>query len=343
MDNGTLAPLPEKLASLADAVHTAIAKSYQENYAQLEVEDGLAAKIPANRLNANFYKKEFQQLWSLINRKWVYTVHYSSEELITNSIVAIDKALAVGSPNWSMAVGRQGESAAFTPERTATHALAPALASVVRYDLVGEVARGASLTRSTAAKILRGIAPETFAKFRENPEQFIAGIVALVREQKAAMIIEHITYSELDERYDSTIFTAGEHRNFARAMLTKKHISDYLYTDGQAAESVERRFAEELELAVEVSVYAKLPRAFQIPTPMGSYTPDWAIVLREGNERHVYFVAETKGSLETLSLRGIEKVKVDCARRLFESLRKGKVRYRQVASYADLVNALGSE
>lgn len=343
VDNGTLAPLPEKLASLADAVHTAIAKSYQENYAQLEVEDGLAAKIPANRLNANFYKKEFQQLWSLINRKWVYTVHYSSEELIANSIAAVDQGLAVGSPNWGMAVGRQGESATFIPERTATHALVPVLASVVRYDLVGEVARGTSLTRSSAAKILRGLAPETFAKFQENPEQFIAGVVALIREQKAAMIIEHITYSELEEQYDSTIFTAGEHRNFARAMLTKKHISDYLYTDGQAAESVERRFAEELELAVEVSVYAKLPRAFQIPTPMGSYTPDWAIVLREGNERHIYFVAETKGSLETLSLCGIEKVKVDCARRLFESLRKGKVRYRQVASYADLVNALGSE
>ena len=205
------------------------------------------------------------------------------------------------------------------------------------------MARGASLTRSSAAKILRGLAPETFAKFRENPEQFIAGVVALIREQKAAMIIEHITYSELDEQYDSTIFTAGEHRNFARAMLTKKHISDYLYTDGQAAVSVERRFAEELELAVEVSVYAKLPRAFQIPTPMGSYTPDSAIVLREGNERHIYFVAETKGSLEPLSLRGIEKVKVDCASRLFESLRNGRVRYRQVASYADLINALGSE
>lgn len=140
-------------------------------------------------------------------------------------------------------------------------------------------------------------------------------------------------------QYDSSIFTAEKHKlTMDRAYLSKKAIQDYVFTDGTAEKSVERRFAESLDGAEEVFIYAKLPRGFYIPTPLGHYSPDWAIVFYEGKVKHVYFVAETKGSMESLDLRPIEKSKIDCAKKLFEKLSDGLVSYDHVDSYQELLN-----
>ena len=151
------------------------------------------------------------------------------------------------------------------------------------------------MTRRTTASILSGINPAKLAMFRYNPEEFITKVIRLIKEQKATLIVEHITYDRIWGEYDSTIFTAEKHsQSIDKAFKAEKHIQDYVFTDGTAEQSVERRFAQDLDGANEVCVYAKLPKGFKIPTPVGNYSPDWAIAFNEGTVKHIYFVAETK-------------------------------------------------
>jgi type III restriction enzyme len=115
-----------------------------------------------------------------------------------------------------------------------------------------------------------------------------------------------------------------------------------VFTDGIAEQSVERRFAQDLEAANEVCVYAKLPKGFQIPTPVGNYSPDWAIAFYAGTVKHIFFVAETKGTMETLQLKPIEQAKIRCARKLFNEISTENVVYHDVDSYQSLLNIMDS-
>ena len=175
--------------------------------------------------------------------------------------------------------------------------------------------------------------------FQHNPEEFIRKVTQLIKEQKATMIVEHITYDQLEGCYDSSIFTAEKHgKSLQEAFRATKAIQDFVYTDGTAEKSVERRFVEALDGSHEVNIYAKLPKGFSIPTPVGRYSPDWAIVFHEGSVRHIYFVAETKGTMDSLNLRPIEKAKIDCAKKLFASISTGMVKYDHVDSFQQLMN-----
>ena len=156
------------------------------------------------------------------------------------------------------------------------------------------------------------------------------------------MIIEHLAYDTLAERHDTAIFTESQTKqDFTRAgaKLTK-HIYDYVVTDSK----VERDFVTELDTSTEVVVYAKLPRGFFIPTPVGDYNPDWAIAFQEGTVKHVYFVAETKGSLSSMQLKGAELAKIECARKFFASLSANQgeaVKYDVVTDYSELMQLVG--
>ena len=175
--------------------------------------------------------------------------------------------------------------------------------------------------------------------YRNNPEEFITKVIRLIKEQKATMIVDHITYDTIEGSYDSSIFTAKKSAlTMDKAYRARKAIQDYVFTDGAAEKSVERKFVESLDGAEEVFIYAKLPKGFYIPTPVGHYSPDWAIVFHEGKVKHIYFVAETKGTMESLNLRPIEKAKIDCAKKLFSRLSNGLVTYDHVDSYQELLN-----
>ena len=182
-----------------------------------------------------------------------------------------------------------------------------------------------------------------FAQFKVNPENFISEAVRLINEQKATVIIEHLSYDAINETHDIDIFTQAQTRlDFSRAgNPLKRHIYDYVITDSK----VERNFVDELDTSDEVVVYAKLPKGFFIPTPVGNYNPDWAIAFKEGCVQHVYFVAETKGSMSTMELREIEKTKIECARRFFDEINKKitnkKVKYDVVDSYSKLMEIVG--
>ena len=213
-----------------------------------------------------------------------------------------------------------------------------AVHSNVNYDLIGKVANNVHLTRKIVAKILSGMQPAIFGQFRMNPEHFIAESSRLIGEQKATTIIEQLCYDQIEDHYDASIFTAAQTgQDFSRATgKLKNHIYDYCIADSD----IELRFVEELDTSEEVVVYAKLPSGFLIPTPVGDYNPDWAISLKQGRVKHVYFVAETKGSMSSMKLREIEKTKIECAQKFFselnERIKVEKVKYDVVTDYAKL-------
>jgi type III restriction enzyme len=309
-------------------------------------------KIPFNQ--DNFDKLEFQELWGRINHKAVYQVEFDSAELIKNCIRTLDKSLNVTVMQYLVETGRQvvgleveqlEAGTGFKVSETKVEHSAVSTGSTVKYDLLGEIAEKTQLTRRTCAAVLTGINPGTFAKFKQNPEQFITEAARLINEQKATVIVEHLTYDPLDDRYDSSIFTENQTaQDLTKAGdKLKKSVYEYVVTES----NVERSFVEKLDVSDEVVVYSKLPRGFFIPTPVGNYNPDWAIAFRDDDTKikHIYFVAETKGSMSTLQLKGVENAKIECARKFFASLTpptEHAVRYDVVDSYDALLQLVGS-
>ncbi|KIR03970.1 Type III restriction enzyme, res subunit:DEAD/DEAH box helicase [Lachnospiraceae bacterium TWA4] len=347
---GTVAPLPEELQPMSEGIHMLIQSVYDDSVLKDMFVNGHDTKVTENPLNDNFAKKEFQDLWNQINHKYAYTVSFDSEELIRKAIAHIDEKLFVAELQYTTTIGRQkdkmdeyevGRGASFVRETSGTYNLKHAETSKVKYDLVGKVAEGTTLTRKTVGAILSGIRMDKLYMFRNNPEEFISKVVKLINEQKATMIVEHISYDTIEGEYDSSIFTAEKNtQSFDKAFLAKKAIQDYVFTDGSADKSIERKFAEDLDAAEEVCVYAKLPRTFQIPTPVGNYSPDWAIAFYEGTVKHIFFVAETKGTMDSLNLRPIEQAKISCAKKLFNEMSTSKVRYHDVDSYQSLLDVM---
>ena len=150
------------------------------------------------------------------------------------------------------------------------------------------------------------------------------------------MIVEAIHYNITEGKYDSDILTIKSKMDFDRAYEAKKHITDYVFSDSKG----ERQFAHDLDEASEVVVYAKLPRSFQIPTPVGNYAPDWAIAFNKGTVKHIFFIAETKGSLDSMELRGVEKAKIACAKKLFNDVSTSDVRFGAISNYDELLNII---
>ncbi|KAB2748888.1 type III restriction-modification system endonuclease [Brucella anthropi] len=344
----TLAALPDELKAHADQIFQIIDSVFSD--AQMpKVEDGRKPKT--NPLNENFEKKEFQELWRRINQKAVYRVEFDSEELVRKCVSALDSQLRVTPLQYTVQAGIQGDGLTDEQLRAgdgfaltgSTTERGRSVHSLVKYDLLGKIAENTELTRKTAAEILTGIQGSVFGQLKENPEHFIAEASRIIAEQKATMVIERLTYDGLAEHYDVDIFTANQTgQDFSKASTKlKRHVYDYVVTDSD----IERKFVDGLDIASEVVVYAKLPRGFLIPTPVGDYNPDWAISFKEGSVKHIYFVAETKGTMSSMKLREIEKTKIACARKFFDEIGRrvseDRVKYDVVTGYEKLMDIVG--
>ena len=337
---GALVELPEELKPHAEQVFQLVDSVFSEGALPVP-EDGRCVK--ANVLNDNFHKKEFQDLWHKINRRVAYTVSFDSVELINKAVKELNTELKVEKLKFVIKKGEMDSSLtsddlsgkrAFSVQEQATETAQGSIRASVPYDLIGSIAENTQLTRRTVASMLSRLEPEVFNQFKANPEAFIARASTLIKEQKATMIIEHLAYDPIEETYDSLIFTAEKNQeDFSKAFKAKNHIYDYVFTDSKG----ERGFVEELDVSTEVKVYAKLPRGFAIPTPVGDYNPDWAIAFNAGKVRHIYFIAETKGSMSNLELRPIEKSKIECARKFFAKITSKEVEYEVVDSYEKLM------
>ncbi|MBL8309041.1 MAG: DEAD/DEAH box helicase family protein [Burkholderiales bacterium] len=344
----TLAELPPELKPYAAQVYQLIDSVFSANQLP-EIGDDRRPK--KNPLNANFDKQEFKALWNRINRKAAYSVSFEEAELVQKAVAVLnDKnaGLRVTPLQYTIQRGEQAEAVtydgiksgeAFKLKATETEVNRLSVHSAVKYDLIGKLAEGTQLTRRTIAEILKGMNVAVFAQFKTNPESFIAEAIRLINEQKATVIIEHLAYDPVEDKFDLDIFTAGlTKQDFSKAGdKLQRHIYDYVLTDS----NIEREFVKELDTSNEVVVYAKLPRGFLIPTPVGDYNPDWAISFKEGAVKHVYFVAETKGSMSSMELREIEKTKIKCARKFFDDINKKfapeQVKYDVVDSFGKLM------
>jgi len=338
-ESGNLALLDAKLEPMAEGVKRLINSILDPSLLDGMTEIGGKTKLPQSRLNANFYRSEFQNLWQAINHQYVYTVSYNSEELIEKSVIHLNSdELQVRTLRYIKIEGQQDaeEVTEFGDTKSTSQELTDVSTSSVKYDLIGQIAKGANLTRRTTARILQELRPVKLALFRNNPEEFIRKVIQIIREQKATMIVDHIHYHLTDGTYDSDIFTASSKADFDKAYQATKHVTDYVVSDSLG----ERNFAHDLDEANEVVVYAKLPRSFQIPTPVGNYAPDWAIAMQKGDVKHIFFIAETKGSLQSMQLNAIENAKIDCCSRLFDEMSTSSVRYHKVTCYQDLIDAM---
>lgn len=343
---GMLAELPDELAAFGAQLFELVDGVLGEG-GGVRIDDGRRTR--ANPLNDNFGKREFRELWERINRKAAYNVRFDPAELQAKAVRALDEHLHVTPLHYTVQRGEQASSVtsdevkqgeSFVLRDSVTQRAGIAARAGASYDLVGKVAEGTMLTRAEVAGILGAVRPEVFARFATNPEHFIAQATRLVNEQKAAVVVEHLAYDPVADRYELDIFTAGQVRADLAGAGDKlrRHIYDFVATES----GVERAFVRELDASSEVVVYAKLPRGFLIPTPVGDYNPDWAIAFRDGAVRHVYFVAETKGSMSSLQLRAIEQTKIACARKFFDHINASyaprNVRYDVVTSYEQLMD-----
>ncbi|HAT1807473.1 TPA: DEAD/DEAH box helicase family protein [Legionella pneumophila] len=350
LECGKLVEFPESLSAIADQIVELIKGVYSDTLLPSIVND---RRFKINPLNENFHKKEFKELWNRINQKVTYNVHFDSNELIQKCVAELDKNLKVSPLSYTIQTGEQldtystdelKQQKGFILKETSSHYENRDIESKVRYDLVGSVVDNTQLTRKTIATILSKIDHKTFAKFKQNPEEFISQTSKIINEQKASQIIEHLAYDTLNDKHDLDIFTGAQIKeDFSLAGTPlRRHIYDYVISDS----NVERNFVEELDTSSEVVVYAKLPKGFAIPTPVGDYNPDWAIAFKEGAVKHIYFVAETKGTMSSLQLREIEQHKIDCARRFFyclnKNLNENKVKYDVVDSFSRLMEVVGS-
>lgn len=353
LENHCIEALPDEISNITQGVQLLIQSVFDPSVLDGMISNAAKTKIKENPLNDNFYKQEFQTLWGYINHKYAYTVSFDSDELISKSIAHINDKLFVSELQYTATIGRQKDDIdeheidrgdSFSGEKTRTKTLKHAETSRIKYDLVGKIATGTTLTRKTAAAILKGIRLDKLYMFKNNPEEFITKVTKLIKEQKATTIVDHITYTEsAEEPYDNSIFTASKGAlDYEAAFKATKAVQDYVFTDGTAEQSVERRFVKDLDSAAEVCVYAKLPKGFSIPTPVGNYSPDWAIAFHDGTVKHIFFIAETKGTMDSLDIRPIEKAKISCARKLFNEISTDNVVYHDVDSYQNLLNIMTS-
>ena len=308
--------------------------------------DNARGKETARFQEDRFAKREFQALWQQINRKTYYEVDFETEDLIRKAIAGLNESLHVTAIHIAITSGKLEQihskeeleaGQAMQVGTTRNVKVNEAVASGVRYDLLGELVQRTGLKRSTIAAILQRIKPETFGMYRTNPEEFIIRAGNIINERKASAVIEHIAYHKMDQQYEADIFSEQELRGRIGidALPSTKSLYDLVVVDSQG---VEKRFAEELEQQEIVEVYTKLPRGFYISTPMGRYNPDWAIAFREGSVKHIYFVTETKGSEDVTQLREVEQKKIECARRHFASISDSTVKFDVVSSYSSLYN-----
>ncbi len=179
-----------------------------------------------------------------------------------------------------------------------------------------------TLTRKTVVKILQGIEKFKFAMFKNNPEEFINKVVRYINEQKASLVIDEIKYDITDEEpYTSDIFNLGGVVNFEKAVKVDKHITPYVVVDSD----IEKNFALDLDRDEgKVCVYAKLPKTFRIPTPVGNYSPDWAIAFYENSVKYIYFIAETKGGEQHISISYPKSFRTDRCSALRSAERSSK-------------------
>ena len=340
--------IAQEFADSSESILRILDSVYDEN--ATKPEDARKNNVTLTFNEERFHREDFQALWTKINAKSVYTVSFDARDLIDKAADALDRKLRVSELSFLVEEGvmetieskealRSGEAFEKTSAWKPKEQVHTGTGLGVKYDLVGKLVEETQLTRKDIVSILKKIRPQVFNQFRRNPEDFLIKAAAIISDEKATAIIEHITYHVLDKRYEQDIFTEPTIRGKlgVNARKTARHIYDHVVCDSKN----EMEFVEELETHSEVAVYVKLPHGFFIPTPVGKYNPDWAIAFYKGSVKHIYFVAETKGTNDTLKLNHIspvEQAKINCATEHFRTISGNDVVYKAIHTYQDMLD-----
>lgn len=341
-NNGEVKVAQEVADSAADIIEI-IDSVYNSRILQLE--NARSNNVELTLEEDKMAMPEFQELWNRINTKSIYAVDFDTDELVRKSIAALDSKLRVSKIYFKVETGTMEEikskealtsGMSFIKEESGNYSATIHASFNMKYDLIGKLVDETGLTRKAVIAILKGIQTTVFNQFKDNPEEFIMKASSLINDEKATVIIQHITYHVLEEWYTTDIFTNPTIKGKlgVNAMKAKKHLYDHIIYDS----TNEQTFAKELDIDTNVAVYVKLPDGFYISTPVGRYNPDWAIAFYKGTVKHIYFVAETKGSMSSMQLRLIEEAKIHCAREHFKVISSGTVIYDVVDSYKSLLD-----
>jgi len=338
--NNSLAPLPESIAPIADGVHTLVRSIYDPSVLKDMVASAKKTAVSNRIVDANW--TAFLDLWERINKRYAYLVDFDSEKLIEQAAAAINANLSVTEVSYTRTTGEGFVDFTVTSQKTVS--LDRSTAISVKYDLAQKISDGVNLSRRTVVAILQRLKPDKMMMFAANPEEFSSKVIKEINDRKAAIVVQAITYVPSgEEDYTREIFNVSKSsEEYQRAYEATKGIQQYIFVDGAAgAESIEGKFARDLDVSEDVIAYAKLPkgpRGFFIPTPLGNYSPDWAISFRKGSVQYIYFIAETKGSMDRTQFRPVENAKIDCAMRLFNEISTTGVKYHFVDSYRTLID-----
>jgi type III restriction enzyme len=289
---------------------------------KLEIKNADERK-PVRTRQAVLQSEEFKSLWNRIKHKTTYRVQFDNEQLIKTCIEAIKKAPPITKTRlqWrkaGLAIGRAGVAA------NETGASAPIVLEekdIELPDLLTDLQDKTQLTRKSIARIL--IESERLDDFKRNPQQFIELAAEAIQRAKRLAVVDGIKYQRLgdEEYYAQELFESEELTGYMKNMLaaTKSVHEHVIYQ-----QNTEASFAQELEKNEAIKVYAKLPGWFKVPTPLGTYNPDWAVLVEKDGAERLFFVVETKSSLFEDDLRDREGAKIECGKAHFAALSVGE-------------------
>lgn len=338
--NGILAPLKDELLPLSDGIHSLIRAIFDEKAFNEMIKPKKKAFVKNKIIDANW--EAFKDLWQRINKRYAYLVDFESSTLVEKAAKEVNEGLAVTELHYTKIQGENNDNLDFKITNTSTKKLARSAKVNIKYDLVQKIADGVNLSRRTVMEILSKLSVEKISMFTTNPEEFISKVIKIINDQKAAIVVQCISYvPSAEPEYGREIFNMSkESEEYEKAYAARKAIQEFVFTDGSAQESIEGKFVKDLDANDAVVVYAKLPKGpkgFYIPTPVGNYSPDWAISFKKASVRYIYFIAETKGTMDRTQFRPIEDAKIDCAMKLFNDISTAGVKYHYVDSYKTLV------
>lgn len=350
LQNNSIAEFKQELKPMREGVLNLVQAIYDPNAFKRIIKDASNEKVERNSLTQRFYLPEFQRLWNSINYRYSFTVKINTQDVIDKSIAEINSQLNILPQKYKLVRGQQRDSltiddvrgkAGFNSPNTTSRDVESGGNSNLPFDLIGNIARKARLTKKTVIEIICGIDKCKFDMFKLNPEAFTARVSDIISREVRHSMVAHIMYTKHEgtAQPDLIFEDDGIGREKAEAFIGKYHnVQEYIFPDGTSEESVERVFAKHLDEEKEVVAFAKLPKSFYIPTPEGRYTPDWAIVFNESeNIKHLYFIAETKGSTNPDDLRGIESIKIQCLRELCKIISSPEIECDVVSDYKGLL------
>jgi len=338
LKNGTLELPPE-----FDAQKAQIGEVLRKVSGRLDIKNADERKqVPLRKGKdgkAVYLSDEFKALWDRIKHQTTYRVQFDNAKLVTDCIAALQKApvIAKARLQWRKADISIGKAGVAATEKVGAATVVLDEADIELPDLLTDLQDRTQLTRRTIVSILTGSG--RLDDFKRNPQQFIELTAETINRCKRLALVDGIKYQKLGDQhvYAQELFEKEELTGYLKNMLqdTRKSIYEHVVYDS----TTERDFADGLEKNEAIKLYAKLPGWFKVPTPLGTYNPDWAVLVEEDGTQHLYFVVETKSSLFTDDLRDKESAKIECGKAHFTALGVGEnpARYVVARSVDDLL------